>query len=396
MSSEDFGPGKGRSTGLRRTSKVGRTARPVRRVLDAEGAHAADLVVPVTETVIVPSSERPVLDGVVQGLVEDALRQAAAAAEPDFVFTTETPDVARLEASSAALNDAASVPEVEVGSASTSVTFDLPAPVSEPGPAVTPPEPAVTPQVAAGARTGRRHGARSAERAGDTAPPSQAVAESAGTSPETAMQQRDRRALEAAEAAEGLETADFLMNVQRATELTEMAFNYVEVGTTRGIGTIAELPSTLPEYYIPSRQSVVVGHGAEAFARAADRLLRFHFIRESGVQFATTSPRAERDTLVEQRTNVFGVTVVTPYRIIAVDTSPTRVSFLMGTLMTHPERGEERYSVYLNEADEVVFEIFSFTATQSFVAKLGKGVARSVQSRMAARYLESAISALAG
>ena len=75
-------------------------------------------------------------------------------------------------------------------------------------------------------------------------------------------------------------------------------------------------------------------------------------------------------------------------RIVAVVDEPRRFGFAYGTLPLHPESGEEAFLVDRGEDDVVRFRVVAASRPAHPLARLGAPVARRVQRRITAGYLE--------
>lgn len=74
-------------------------------------------------------------------------------------------------------------------------------------------------------------------------------------------------------------------------------------------------------------------------------------------------------------------------RIVDVIDTADRYGFAYGTLSTHPERGEESFTVIRHEDDSIVFEIVVVSQPRNPLARACPPVARLLQRKATARYL---------
>lgn len=160
---------------------------------------------------------------------------------------------------------------------------------------------------------------------------------------------------------------------------------YPEVGGTRR--------DPMPTGYRHVERSEVVGHGPEAFRRAADGLLGWGMHRGAGLTVDASAPVAAPGVVVVLR--LPPLPVVIPCRVVHVLTETRSAGFAYGTLPGHPERGEESFELELAGAGEVRLRIRAFSRPATLLARAGGPVTRLVQDRVTDRYV-AAIRALAG
>lgn len=156
------------------------------------------------------------------------------------------------------------------------------------------------------------------------------------------------------------------------------ALTYAEVGATSG---------RLPPGYRHVRRSSGVGQGAAAFDLAAERLLRWDVHRGAGLGVEATAARAVLGSTVVLRLPIGPLRLTAPCRVVAVVDEPRRRGFAYGTLPGHPESGEERFLVTLDDAGRVRLGITAFSRPSTWWARLGAPVSRRVQDRVTDRYL---------
>lgn len=76
-----------------------------------------------------------------------------------------------------------------------------------------------------------------------------------------------------------------------------------------------------------------------------------------------------------------------PCRVVDVVQEPCRRGFAYGTLLGHPEQGEERFVVEHEADGTVVLHICAFSRPATWWARLGGPVTRAVQDAVTRRYL---------
>lgn len=182
---------------------------------------------------------------------------------------------------------------------------------------------------------------------------------------------------------------------QPATRVIEAAaraalnarFSYPEVGASR------DAPTAPPhKHFDVDHNRQLLGQGAECFARAkiaVDAWAVFppgwtRVVPESTSQAVGTTVAVLIDLPFGIRTLSFARVV---YRLEDVQEAHgvTRYGFAYGTLTTHVEIGEERFSVEWNrETDEVFYDLYAFSRPGHPLAKMAKPFARLMQARFRA------------
>jgi uncharacterized protein (UPF0548 family) len=166
-----------------------------------------------------------------------------------------------------------------------------------------------------------------------------------------------------------------------AKRLLTGPLTYAEVGATKD-------PTSLPATYQLDTYSVIVGRGDQAFTCAKDALRLWQAHRHVGARMSPNNPPLVADTVVVITMHFGPFRVVAPCRIVYITDDVNRFGFAYGTLPGHPEVGEEAFHVQRDPDGVVTFDIVAFSRPASWLARLGKPVARAVQSRVTIRYLE--------
>lgn len=155
---------------------------------------------------------------------------------------------------------------------------------------------------------------------------------------------------------------------------------YTEVGATAG---------DLPPGYHHVRAHRVIGHGRDDFERAADALLAGEAQRRAGARVEASEIPLRIGTRVTMRLGLGILSLRVPCLVVWARRSGTSAGFAYGTLPGHPERGEERFTLTLQPAGEVTFDIAAFSAPGRWFTRLGSPLGRLVQAWMTRRYLRA-------
>jgi len=156
------------------------------------------------------------------------------------------------------------------------------------------------------------------------------------------------------------------------------AFSYTAVGATRGAP---------PRGYIVSHRRIDLGCGADTYARACDALRAWAMFRLGWVEVFPAGAPLVVGTAVAVLAHLVGVWSLNACRIVyLIDEGGDveRFGFAYGTLPAHAVRGEERFSVEWNRADDVVtYDLFAFSRPGGMLTWLGLPLVRRLQRRFA-------------
>lgn len=174
------------------------------------------------------------------------------------------------------------------------------------------------------------------------------------------------------------------MGASRAlTRAGAAGLTYREVGATAG---------ALPAGYRHVRRSKVLGTGMEVFDAAAELVMTWQMHRRGGLVVEATAPRAREGDVVVLGLGIGRLRVHAPCRVVLVIAEPGRRGFVYGTLQGHPESGEERFEVSIDQKDRVHLTITAFSRPATWWSGLGGPVSRRVQDLITDGY----VNALAG
>jgi uncharacterized protein (UPF0548 family) len=143
---------------------------------------------------------------------------------------------------------------------------------------------------------------------------------------------------------------------------------------------------SIPDGFRAERYVQELGHGDEVFARACEGLRLWEPHRRAGVTVVPEMPRLRAGTTLLVQLRVGPVHVVGGCRILHVVDEPGRFGFGYATLPSHPEVGEESFTV-VSKQGEVSFEVAALSRWRDPIVRFGAPVARLVQARTTRRYL---------
>jgi uncharacterized protein (UPF0548 family) len=158
--------------------------------------------------------------------------------------------------------------------------------------------------------------------------------------------------------------------------LEELPLTYSEVGATAA--------GELPAGYGHLHRERQIGTGRQRFEQAADAVMRWGMQRGAGLRVQASSEVAEVDTVVLVRMGFLPA----PCRVVYVIDEPDVRGFAYGTLPGHPESGEERFVVRLDQTTSAVFaEVSAFSRPATWWSKAGRPLVSVAQRIIARRYL---------
>ncbi|MFJ4898054.1 DUF1990 family protein [Streptomyces sp. NPDC088727] len=137
---------------------------------------------------------------------------------------------------------------------------------------------------------------------------------------------------------------------------------YPEAGATR-LGP-------LPDGYHHLHHRNRVGHGRADFEAAGAAVTEFRMHRASGAGVQASSPRAEPGGTVRVSLGIGPVRFTAPCRVVWTEYGPQRTGFAYGTLVRHPECGEESFVVDLADDGTVSFTVMAFSRPARWYARL--------------------------
>ena len=132
------------------------------------------------------------------------------------------------------------------------------------------------------------------------------------------------------------------------------------------------------------RHRVLLGHGEQVFAAACAAIRGWKmFPPEMTRVYWPTSPQQPGDVVaVLYRARPFFLWMLFPARVVYRIDEPRRFGFAYGTLPEHPERGEERFLIEWNPADDSVsYDLLAVSRPNNWLARVGHLYARFEQAK---------------
>jgi len=165
---------------------------------------------------------------------------------------------------------------------------------------------------------------------------------------------------------------------------TESGFTYSQVECTRSEHAV----NKTVEGFVKDHNRVLLGHGEECFERAKLAIGAWEMFNLGWVRIAEPSAPIEVGTQSCVIAKSFGLWSTHCCRIVYtiddVSSQLHQFGFAYGTLPAHAERGEERFLVQWNKADDSVwYDLLAFSSPNSLLAKIGYPVVRRLQKRFA-------------
>ena len=163
-----------------------------------------------------------------------------------------------------------------------------------------------------------------------------------------------------------------------ATRLRGVAYSYPEIGATR---------DALPDGYHHLHRDVTIGRGRRCFTEIADAVETWQVQLGAGLRVFASEETVEAGTVARVSVGVGPLRVDAPVRVVYVVDEPDRRGFAYGTLVGHPESGEELFCVELRHNNSVVFTVTAFSRPQTLPARIAGPLGRYGQSFITDRYL---------
>jgi uncharacterized protein (UPF0548 family) len=153
-------------------------------------------------------------------------------------------------------------------------------------------------------------------------------------------------------------------------------FSYPEVGASAG---------NVPRRYDVDHNRISLGKGDATWRRAVEAIRGWQMFNLPWVRLYWPTAAIRVGTDVGVLVCHFGFYSLSACRIVYVineDGPVARYGFAYGTLAEHAERGEERFTVEWNRAeDQIWYDILAFSRPQKTLAKLGYPLSRMLQRR---------------
>ena len=171
-------------------------------------------------------------------------------------------------------------------------------------------------------------------------------------------------------------------SAQRVRELIaaqyDLPFSYPEVGATR---------TTPPQAYYIDHNRLQLGVGNECFDRAVRAIRSWKQFDLGWVEPVPRDTPIALHAAVGVLARHFGFWSLNVSRIVYLidETGPVqKFGFAYGTLASHVERGEERFTIeWHRNNDSVWYDILAFSRPNKPLIKLGLPIARRLQRRFA-------------
>jgi uncharacterized protein (UPF0548 family) len=158
----------------------------------------------------------------------------------------------------------------------------------------------------------------------------------------------------------------------------DLPFSYTEVAATR---------EQLPVGYFVDHNRIKLGTGHKTYEHAVEALRDWQQFDLGWVRVVPPGTQLEVGAVVAILTNHFGFWSLNACRVVYLidENGPTKkFGFAYGTLISHVERGEERFTIEWHSSDDSVwYDILAFSRPNKLLARLGLPLARMLQKRFA-------------
>lgn len=155
-------------------------------------------------------------------------------------------------------------------------------------------------------------------------------------------------------------------------------FSYIETGMTRG---------NPPAGYQTDHNRIALGGGQAVYAKAVAAIRGWKMFDLGWLELFPAGAPIEEGVTVCVRVRHFRFWSLNACRIVYTideDGPIKRCGFAYGTVADHAERGEERFSIEWNRADDSVwYDILAYSRPRHPLARTGYPLARLMQKRFA-------------
>lgn len=161
-------------------------------------------------------------------------------------------------------------------------------------------------------------------------------------------------------------------------------FSYPEIGLSRSNDPVSGYDSDL--------NRVQLGQGEAVFQIACEAIRGWKMFPRGWASVSPGEPPVRQGEVVAMVINLFGLYWVNGCRIVYTfeeKGETKKYGFAYGTLPSHIEKGEERFSVEMLPDGSVWYDLRAFSRPRLWLVKLGYPVARMLQRRFVRESLQA-------
>lgn len=147
-------------------------------------------------------------------------------------------------------------------------------------------------------------------------------------------------------------------------------------------GMTCEGGPVVPQGFHALRVEALLGHGPEVFEAAGRALLGWHMHRRLGIRVPVDTSEASAGVKVALRLGPLAA----PCQVIWSVREQGRVGFAYGTLVGHPERGEEAFLIERLSDDSVRFTVWAYSRPAAWYLRAAGPLGRWGQRAVAVGY----------
>lgn len=177
------------------------------------------------------------------------------------------------------------------------------------------------------------------------------------------------------------------LSLRKPTELSIQAFIASHRGTHFSYSPAGASRGTPPPGFVVDHTRAKIGGGKLVFQRAVTAIREWKHFGIDWVELCYPRTPIEVGNVVAVLVRAFGMWCLNGCRIVYLldERGPvTRFGFAYGTLPSHAESGEERFSVEWHAKDDAVwYDIFAFSRPNHALTWLGYPLVRRLQKRFA-------------
>ena len=171
-------------------------------------------------------------------------------------------------------------------------------------------------------------------------------------------------------------------------------FTYPYIGKTKsGFARSPKQSDTMR--YVVDHNSTTIGKGEADFEKAKSAVRNWKMFDMPWVEICWPETPIEESKTVAILIRHFGFYSLNAARIVYTIDKWDWFGFAYGTLESHGESGEERFSVRLDrETGDVVYDLYAFSRPNYVSARLARRLTRGLQKRFAADSLSAMLRAV--
>ena len=174
-----------------------------------------------------------------------------------------------------------------------------------------------------------------------------------------------------------------MIRFRRPSDVEVASFLDAQEGARFSYGAVGATAHDLPAGFNVHRSRARLGVGDACYERAVMAIRSWRMFDLGWVDARPDRSTIEAGTTVAVLVRYAGLWFLNACRIVYVVDEPHRYGFAYGTLPSHAESGEERFTVEREPDGSVAYEILAFSRPRLWAARAGYPLSRGLQKRFA-------------